>query len=86
MMVTQLIVMIRNSAKKRDKKDRTKKKRIGVEGETIHPNPCIRNLNNNNYLKDIKIKEEMDEFSPDFIKEEKLEEQNWTEEVRTIFF
>ena len=29
----------RNSAKKRGKKERTKKKRIGAEGEIIHPNP-----------------------------------------------
>ena len=28
-----------NNAKKRDKKDKTKKKQIRTEGETIHPNP-----------------------------------------------
>ena len=28
-----------NNAKKRDKKERTKKKRIEAESETIHPNP-----------------------------------------------
>ena len=30
--------LARNKAKKRDKKERTKKKRIEAEGETINPN------------------------------------------------
>ena len=31
----------RNTAKKRDEKERTKKKRIGEEGEIIHPTQAI---------------------------------------------